>query len=347
MVEGDGARRRSTDHPVGPTGSAVDRRAFVAGAATAGALAWAAPAVISVDAASAQTAPPVVLVATGSSGTIITSPDGVAWTGQTSGTTNNLKGVAWSPPLGLFAAVGSGGTILTSPDGVAWTTRTSPTPRELNAVEWDATDGQFVAVGNARTVVTSTDGITWVLRTAGPLTDPDLLGLAVDGTGTLVAVGSGGVVDRSTDAGATWSPETSGVATDLFDVEWFGDASLFVTVGAAGVGLTSPTGTAWSAVTTTTTNDLVAAEWSDDRNEIVVVDDTVSGGVYLSANGSSWSAPATLGASIKAITFSPSLALYIAVGSSGSAWTGPTATGPWTSQTTPTTQNLLAVVARA
>jgi hypothetical protein len=56
---------------------------------------------------------------------ILTSPDGVNWTEQTSPTSNPLYGVTYGD--GLFVAVGVLGAILTSPDGVSWTERTSGT----------------------------------------------------------------------------------------------------------------------------------------------------------------------------------------------------------------------------
>lgn len=54
-------------------------------------------------------------VAAGFNGTILTSPDGVIWTADTSGTTNTLYGVAYDG--GQFVAVGNAGTILTSGGG--------------------------------------------------------------------------------------------------------------------------------------------------------------------------------------------------------------------------------------
>jgi uncharacterized protein (TIGR03118 family) len=66
-------------------------------------------------------------VLVGDEGTILTSPDGITSTVQTSGTSNTLNGVTWSGAE--FVAVGDAGTILTSPDGVAWTGRDSGRPR--------------------------------------------------------------------------------------------------------------------------------------------------------------------------------------------------------------------------
>jgi hypothetical protein len=54
-----------------------------------------------------------LFVAVGEGGTILTSPDGVSWTRQTSGTYYPLHGVAYGN--NTFVAVGEYSTILTSP----------------------------------------------------------------------------------------------------------------------------------------------------------------------------------------------------------------------------------------
>ena len=56
---------------------------------------------------------------------ILTSPDGITWTEQISGTSNNLAEVVYEN--GSFLVVGHSGTILTSPDGITWTARSSGT----------------------------------------------------------------------------------------------------------------------------------------------------------------------------------------------------------------------------
>lgn len=334
------------DHRAPPVDSPpveLDRRRALAGSGALVGAAWVAPQIISVSAAAAATVVPlVVVVATGASGTIISSPDALTWTERVSTTTNNLKGVAYSPTLALYAAVGSGGTIVTSPDGVTWTTRTSPTNRELNSVEWDVAGARFVAVGNARTTVVSTNGVLWTLTQSGAVGSPDYLSVIIGPSGLLVAVGTGGTIDTSTDA-VTWVPQTSGTANDLNDVEWFAEAGSFFAVGAAGTAHSSPDGVTWSAVATGTGDPLSTVEWSDPLDEVLAGEDSADGQVYGSTGGA-FVLRGAVGASIKAIAFSPSLALYIAVGSSGSVWTSPTGTA-WTPQTSPTQQNLLAVVA--
>ena len=55
-----------------------------------------------------------LFVSVGTSGTILTSPDGNSWTKRTSGTSKGLWEVTYGN--GLFVTVGESGTIFTSPD---------------------------------------------------------------------------------------------------------------------------------------------------------------------------------------------------------------------------------------
>jgi hypothetical protein len=92
---------------------------------------------------------------------ILTSPNGVAWSEQTSGITGYLNSVTWGS--GRFVAVGInynpyGDAILTSTDGITWTPRSSGTISQLSAVAWG--NGQFVATGSD-TVLISLNGVRW------------------------------------------------------------------------------------------------------------------------------------------------------------------------------------------
>ena len=86
-------------------------------------------------------------VAVGERGTILTSPDGLAWTPRTSGTTAWLTSVAYG--FNHYLAVGADRTILSSLDGSTWETIASfpaNTPRErLNVVGFD--HDRFLAYG--------------------------------------------------------------------------------------------------------------------------------------------------------------------------------------------------------
>jgi hypothetical protein len=167
-------------------------------------------------------------VAVGDQGTILTSPDGVTWTQQTSGTPNRLNGVTYGN--GTFVAVGERGTILTSPDGVNWSLRSSETGSFLWDVAWG--NGLFVAVGSSRTVLTSRDGVNWTRQDAG--TGGDLFGVT-HGAGFFVAVGH--PILLSLD-GASWVEVPRPTSYALYAVA-YGNGR-FVAVGSGGVVALSP-----------------------------------------------------------------------------------------------------------
>ena len=100
-------------------------------------------------------------VAVGEQGTILTSPDGSAWTPRTSGFPARwLVGVGFGTVNGasLWVVVGENGLILTSPDAITWTPRRTSGTR-INAVAYG--NGAFVAADDAGATYYSTDGITW------------------------------------------------------------------------------------------------------------------------------------------------------------------------------------------
>lgn len=136
-------------------------------------------------------------VGVGTSGAIATSPDGVSWTARASGVTATLRGAAASP--NALVVVGDGGTILSSADGgVSWTPRTSGTTFSLKRVAW--TGGEFLAVGNTGRLLRSVDGVAWTTLPTPWTASPnayDLNDIAVLPGGSLVAVGSGGLVATS------------------------------------------------------------------------------------------------------------------------------------------------------
>jgi hypothetical protein len=81
-------------------------------------------------------------VAVGQGGTVLTSPDGVAWTKRSSGVTTALSSVIWSGSQLL--AVGDGGVALTSTNGITWTRRTTGVTKGLRAAVWTAQHSPLV-----------------------------------------------------------------------------------------------------------------------------------------------------------------------------------------------------------
>jgi len=68
-------------------------------------------------------------VAVGNKGTVLTSPDGIAWTNQPAVTSRILYSITSGEDA--YVAVGQEGTIITSMDGAAWIVRNSGTTRHL------------------------------------------------------------------------------------------------------------------------------------------------------------------------------------------------------------------------
>src|SRR5690606_30085838 len=95
---------------------------------------------------------------------IMTSPDGVNWTTQTSPNASGAGvhcdggSIVWAKELGLFVGVsainfGGSGTdrVFTSPDGVNWTTRSSATATAWRSLCWSPEVGLLVAVADSGT----------------------------------------------------------------------------------------------------------------------------------------------------------------------------------------------------
>ncbi len=207
-------------------------------------------------------------VAVGENGTILTSPDGLAWTPRTSGTTEWLTSVAYG--YNHYLAVGADRTVLSSVDGITWTPFTafnSFVPRErLNVVGFD--HGRFLAYGE------HSFGLVFTLPLPlNDLSDHPPYGTRgtravwwrdmATGLGRIVVAGEAGLavlppefplgLDPSTQFPA---PALPAVTRSLSGVVF--DQETFTAVGRAGVILHSPDALTWTAQASATTADLQA-----------------------------------------------------------------------------------------
>ncbi|MHB8519724.1 MAG: hypothetical protein ACYDH9_03095 [Limisphaerales bacterium] len=177
-------------------------------------------------------------VIVGSKGAVVTSPDGLAWTPQYSGTTNGLAAVSYGN--GQFVAVG-GTNILTSADGLAWTPQYSGTTNGLNGI--GSGGGEFVAVGLAGAILTSPDGMNWTPRNSGTTYPLYAVGY---GTNLFVAVGDAGTILTSPDAGSWTQQGTNQPYRHLRGIA-YGNQQ-FVVVEPYGTISTSADGVNWNSV---------------------------------------------------------------------------------------------------
>jgi hypothetical protein len=171
-------------------------------------------------------------VAVGEGGSVLTSPDGRAWTARTSGTTHWLTAVCYSEALKRFVAVGEAGTTLLSSDGVTWTMQsTGGAAMRLNAVSsaW----GRFTAVGENAVFAVSEKGESWFgLDLAGGEFTAWMRGLA-HGDAGFYAVGQDGRVIRWVQTGPGFEVWRTKLGTDSLEGVACGNG-LVVAVGARG-----------------------------------------------------------------------------------------------------------------
>ena len=133
----------------------------------------------------------VALANSGTGNRVMTSPDGITWSLQTT-PNNNWYDVTYGN--GLFVAVANQNGIMTSSNGINWISRTSALSRHWDSITYG--NGLFVAVatsGTGNRVMTSPDGINWTSRN----TPADNFWYGVTyGNGLFVAVASSGTGNR-------------------------------------------------------------------------------------------------------------------------------------------------------
>ena len=160
---------------------------------------------------------------------VMTSPDGIIWTGRAC--TTSLTSVTFGN--GLFVGVSSSSAVMISADGITWTSQTDTAGSAISlwAITYGTVQGnpRYVAVGSKSPggsdtltlVVTSSDGASWTATAATNMVN--WVAVAY-GNGRFVAVANG--VDStasppsysqfmtSTD-GINWSAGLNGNSTEL------------------------------------------------------------------------------------------------------------------------------------
>jgi len=198
----------------------------------------------------------------GTGGLIASSPDGIRWRVDLSGSgtpfsgmSRYVKAVAWNGSL--WVGGGSNGTIVISSDGKTWTAQTSPFTADVLALA--ANGNMFVAGGQTsdfNNIAYSYDGITWVK----PTTSSIFIGAggavsSVAWNGRLwVACGRDdtyNILIVTSPDGINWNQESiPGTLTgEILSVAWNG--SLWMACGGnngAAVVLTSPDGYTWTNI---------------------------------------------------------------------------------------------------
>lgn len=228
-----------------------------------------------------------LLVAAGDNGSVFSSPDGLNWTVQSSGTSAQLRDVAYA--FSKFYVAGEAGTLLSSADGITWSRVTLPSTIDLNGLSFNGT--RLLAVGKNGTMLTTLNGTDWTVVSTGA--GEELFSAIYSPAGFWIATGSASAVYRSLD-GLSWtavSAATSGAwqsATVLGQTTTVNGISTTVyrlaLVSSSGQTATSLDGVNWSTASTSALAGLVRV--ASGSEQFVAVG--AAGTVLTSTDGMQW-----------------------------------------------------------
>jgi hypothetical protein len=301
----------------------------------------------------------------GENGLIAISADGTSWTKRTSGTTRDLKRVAWVNDR--FWVVGDGGVTLSSPaGGNAWSTVTTGATNPLYSVTGNL-DTRLV-VGDSE-VRLRDNGLTWLnqIETGNAYPPPRWTYYNALWAGSLYFISgrSGMMVEgfqTNVASPYVWITRTQPIRNWLWELMRTPD--FYVTVGYFGTVMTSGNGIDWNlelvpdAVTNTlflgvggTTNLLIAV---GDKGAVILSPNTLTTLVFTNSDNTVITNEAsTMGVLWNAIPRPTTNDLqgvaifrdqFVVTGNSGTILTSSDGTN-WTQSTTPTTAFLSGVAA--
>ncbi len=222
-------------------------------------------------------------LACGSAGIIMRTTDGgSSWHKMNAPLITSINGIAFSDAEHGVAVGGHLTTtgclsLVTSDGGTNWTQVPNPAFQDLIGVTCCGLD-TAICIGDA--IERSTDGgNTWIDVTPA-------LGFVANWSAissshnNVVAVGFGGVIIYSSDAGLTWKREASGTTQDLWSMQMFGDTEAICT-GQSGTILRG-TGVASSVTQAASVVEAVAEVYPNPAENVVTFNlDSSSGRQFL------------------------------------------------------------------
>jgi photosystem II stability/assembly factor-like uncharacterized protein len=165
---------------------------------------------------------------------------------QASGTTVGLWDVS-QVSADIAWVVGEGGLILrTTNGGTTWFRQTSGTSETIRAISTLNANSAFALAANKMLLRTTNGGTNWeslpIIPNAPGIW---LTNLAATDQNTVIIVGSGGTILRTTDSGISWVRLPSGTGDELYGVSFI-DSNIGTVVGYYGTVLrTENGGTTW------------------------------------------------------------------------------------------------------
>jgi hypothetical protein len=159
----------------------------------------------------------------------------------------------------VFVAVTNGGFIASSTDGNSWTTRRDINNADKALYRVEFGNGTWIACGyygDMEHMRGSADASSWsVMNTPASPSATSMYGVATDGNGNWIMVGSLGYVWTSGDDGVSWTeqqvPDSRGAGnySNMFDIAYDNDGTWVAVGGASEIWKSTDNGSSWTSVT--------------------------------------------------------------------------------------------------
>jgi photosystem II stability/assembly factor-like uncharacterized protein len=216
----------------------------------------------------------------GEGGNIVKTTDGgTTWTALTTGTSSELWGMYFFDASTGWLTTSADEVRKTSDGGTTWSAQTTGATGTTAIHAASATVAYLTGTDNdfAFDVLKTTNGgTTWATSVDGVFGEIGLWDVAMPSATVAYAVGESGTIGKTTDAGNSWTIQTSGTTKQLRAISCF-DISTCTIVGATGTILaTTNGGTTWTSQTP------VAAGASRLLTDVQVFSATVA---YIAVNG--------------------------------------------------------------
>ncbi|MDD4409793.1 MAG: hypothetical protein PHW52_04040 [Candidatus Pacebacteria bacterium] len=216
---------------------------------------------------------------------IMTSPDGVSWTGRTAPEAG-WNGVAYGNNMFVAVPYSTKNTnntiadfLITSPDGMNWTQRIIPKAANWRSIAYG--NGLFVAVGDGDKALVSSNGVSWSTKS-----------LPANNTWTSVAYGNGLFVAIAYNSnqlatskdGTTWTLRSLPVNNSWWSVTY--GNNMFVAVGSMNKNeVYSSDGINWKSSSFTESNDWRSVVYGEG---IFVAVNRLTKNIMYSSDGTYW-----------------------------------------------------------
>jgi hypothetical protein len=180
---------------------------------------------------------------------------------------------------GQFVGAGDDGLLRTSSNGKTWTARSHSKAHTIYNIKYY--NGLYIAVGRDELIETSPDLVNWTVRNPSFPQVNSLIGLADNGSDTIVAAGINGAVWVSSD-GAAWSRINPGYKFEIWELVYA--KGKFVGVGSSGHVATSSNGYTWKTQKLPTPENFYGLVYGGGLFVLV----GANGACFTSTNGTSW-----------------------------------------------------------